>query len=53
MKYSEKDLRAYVDDLWVKYDKDRDGYLVLEETLVFFGDLVKSKQSKGLKMNQH
>jgi hypothetical protein len=36
------DLWSYVEELWAKYDTDKDGHLVLDETALLYAELVMS-----------
>ncbi len=46
-------IKDYCDEIWKKYDTDKDGFLVLEETLPFFIDLVQNKKDLNLSTDRH
>ena len=46
-------IKNYVDEIWQKYDIDRDGHLTIDETLPFFLDLVANRKDLNLSSDRH
>lgn len=46
-------VKNYVDEIWMKYDADKDGYLNLNETLPFFLELVANRKDLNLSSDRH
>jgi hypothetical protein len=46
-------IKNYVEEIWAKFDADKDGTLTLEETLPFFLDLVSHRKDLNLSSDRH
>ncbi len=46
-------IQAFVDNLWRKYDKDKDGFLELQETKIFYQELVINRRDLKLTFDKH